>query len=142
MTFQDLPTVNAVLNSVSAVLLTLGFVEARKRNLETHRRYMLSAAVTSTLFLVSYLTYHFQVGATHFQAQGLVKSIYFVILISHTILAALAAPLVLLTLWRALRGDFIRHKRVARWTWPVWMVVSVTGVLIYLLLYHYPGASS
>ncbi len=136
MTIADLPIVNASLNSLSAVLLTAGFVFIRRGRQTAHRNCMLGAVVTSTLFLVSYLVYHYQAGRTVFKDPTWFRPIYLAILLTHTVLAAVIVPLVMVTLFRALRGHFDRHKRIARWTWPVWMYVSVTGVVIYLLLYQ------
>ena len=131
-----LPSINAVLNSLSALLLLVGYLFIRRGKVWAHRLFMLSALTASTLFLISYLTYHFQVGSVPFQGQGWIRWIYFTILISHTILAAVIVPLVLLTLFRALKGNFERHKRIARWTLPLWLYVSVTGVVVYWMLYR------
>ena len=132
----SLPSVNATLNATSAVLLIVGYYHIRQGRQQAHRACMLAAFSVSVLFLVSYLIYHFHVGATHFTGQGWIRSVYFVLLISHTILAALVPFLALLTLSRALRQQFERHRILARWTLPVWLYVSVTGVVIYWLLYH------
>jgi len=135
-----LPHLNALLNSTSAVLLVTGFVLIRRQRVRAHRNCQVSAVVTSTLFLASYLTYHYYHGASRFPGQGIVRPIYFTILISHTILAIVIVPLVLVTLYRAARGDFIGHRKIARWTLPIWLYVSVTGVIVYLMLYRiYPG---
>ncbi len=142
MSISDLPTLNAILNSISAFLLTIGYVFIKRKNREAHRRCMLGAFATSTLFLISYLTYHIgkQTGPTPFSGQGWIRSFYFTILISHTILAAVIVPLVFVTFARALKGNFDRHRRIARWTLPIWLYVSVTGVVVYLMLYHlYPA---
>lgn len=134
-----LPHLNAILNSTSAILLLAGFRFIRRGNIPAHRACQVSAVVTSTLFLISYLTYHYYHGATKFPGQGLVRPLYFAILITHTILAVVIVPLILITLYRAARGDFLRHRSIARWTLPLWLYVSVTGVLVYLMLYHlYP----
>jgi uncharacterized membrane protein YozB (DUF420 family) len=133
---SDLPALNATLNATSAVLLLAGWLMIRRRRVAAHRRCMLSAFVASSLFLVSYVVYHAQAGSRPFTGEGAVRSIYFAILISHVLLAALIVPLALVTLGRALRGDFARHRRIARWTFPAWMYVSVTGVVIYLMLYR------
>ena len=134
-----LPHLNAILNSTSALLLLAGFRFIRRR-IQAHRNCQVTAVVTSTLFLISYLTYHYYHGATRFPGQGLVRPLYFTILISHTILAVVIVPLILVTLYRAAHGDFIRHRRIARWTLPLWLYVSVTGVIVYLMLYHlYPS---
>jgi putative membrane protein len=135
-----LPHLNAVLNSTSAVLLLAGFRFIRRGKIQAHRNCQVTAFVTSTLFLVSYLTYHYYHGATRFAGQGFVRPLYFIILTTHTILAVVIVPLILITLYRAARRDFIRHRRIARWTLPLWLYVSVTGVIVYLMLYHlYPS---
>ena len=131
-----LPALNAALNGVSACLLSVGFLCIRRKHVTAHKTCMISAFVTSTIFLVSYLTYHYHVGSVPFRGQGWVRPVYFAILISHTFLAAATVPLVLVTLSRALRGRFDRHARIARWTLPVWLYVSVTGVIVYWMLYH------
>jgi len=133
----DLPTVNAILNAMSACFLICGYAFIRKRKIAAHRNCMLTAMTVSALFLISYLIYHSQVGATKFSGTGWVRPVYFAILISHTILAAVIVPMAIITLYRALRKDFQRHRRIARWTLPLWLYVSVTGVLIYLMLYHW-----
>ena len=133
---SDLPTVDAALNATSAVLLTLGFIFIRRGNVRAHKACMLSAVGTSTLFLACYLTYHYFHGTTRFLGQGLVRPLYFSILISHTVFAVVIVPLVLTTLYRALRGRFELHRRIARWTLPAWLYVSVTGVVVYWMLYH------
>lgn len=130
-----LPAVNALLNLASAFLLTAGYVFIRSKKIAAHKLCMLSAVATSTLFLISYLTYHYHVGSVPFRGLGWVRSVYFAVLISHTVLAAVIVPLVLVTLARALTGRFDRHKRVARWTLPLWIYVSVTGVVVYWMLY-------
>ena len=131
-----LPTVNAVLNGTSALLIALGIVLIRRRQRTAHKRVMLAAVTTSSLFLLSYVWYHAHVGNVKFPAHGWPRPVYFSILISHTILAAVVVPLVLVTVVRALRGRFERHRASARWTYPVWLYVSVTGVVIYVMLYH------
>ena len=133
---SDLPTVDAALNATSAVLLTLGFILIRRGKVRAHKACMLSAVGTSTLFLACYLTYHYFHGTTRFLGQGLVRPLYFSILISHTVFAVVIVPLVLTTLYRALRGRFELHRRIARWTLPAWLYVSVTGVVVYWMLYH------
>ena len=133
---SDLPTVDAALNATSAVLLTLGFILIRRGKVRAHKACMLSAVGTSTLFLSCYLTYHYFHGTTRFLGQGLVRPLYFSILISHTVFAVVIVPLVLTTLYRALRGRFELHRRIARWTLPAWLYVSVTGVVVYWMLYH------
>jgi len=135
-----LPHLNALLNGASAVLLLAGWTFIRRLRIKAHRNCQVSAVVTSTLFLASYLTYHYYHGATRFPGQGIARWIYFAILISHTILAIVIVPLVLVTLYRAIRGDFERHRKIARWTLPIWLYVSVTGVIVYLMLYQiYPA---
>lgn len=137
MSVADLPAVNACLNGLSAVFLAAGYRFIRRGNRVAHRNCMLSAFATSTLFLACYLTYHFSVRTyTRFTKPEWFRPIYLALLLSHTLLAAIIVPLVLMTLRRALMGSFERHKRIARWTWPIWMYVSVTGVVIYLLLYQ------
>ena len=136
MTVRDLPTLNAALNATSAVLLVLGYVLIRRGKREAHRRAMLGAVSCSALFLVSYLVYHAQVGSVRFQGQGWIRTLYFTILLTHTVLAAAIVPLVLLTLTRALQQRFDRHRRLARITFPLWAYVSVTGVVIYWMLYR------
>ena len=134
-----LPHLNALLNTTSTVFLIIGFIMIRKGRIKAHLRCQLAAVVTSTLFLISYLTYHYYHGDTRFLGQGIVRPFYFTILITHVILAMIIVPLVLFTLFRAWRSDFVKHKKIARWTLPIWLYVSVTGVIVYLMLYHlYP----
>jgi len=134
-----LPHLNAFLNSTSALLLIAGYSFIRAGRIDAHRKCQVTAFFTSTLFLISYLIYHYYHGESRFLGQGFVRPVYFTILISHVILAVVIVPLILITLYRAARGDFIRHKRIARWTLPLWLYVSVTGVIVYLMLYHiYP----
>jgi uncharacterized membrane protein YozB (DUF420 family) len=138
-TLRALPGLNALLNTLAAVLIVLGYRAVRRGEIETHRAFMLSASVTSALFLVSYLTYHAQVGSVRFTAQGLPRTIYFAVLLSHTVLAAVTLPLVLRTLYLGWKRHDDRHRRIARWTLPIWLYVSVTGVVVYLMLYRlYP----
>jgi len=135
-----LPHLNACLNGTSAVLLLAGYTSIKTRNVKAHRACQVSALVVSLLFLASYLTYHYYHGATRFQGTGLARPIYFTILFSHTILAIVIVPLIIITFRRALRNDFVRHRRIARVTLPLWLYVSVTGVIVYLMLYHiYPS---
>jgi len=135
-----LPPLNAVLNALSASLVVSGYICIRQGNATLHKRCMVSALGVSTLFLFGYLTLRAVAGMTRFTGEGWVRPVYFTILFSHTVLAAAIVPLVLVTLVRALRGEFDRHVRIARWTLPLWLYVSVTGVLIYWLLYHlYPS---
>jgi putative membrane protein len=132
---SQLPTLNAALNSLSAVFLFAGFLFIRSKNLSAHRACMLSAFTCSIFFLVSYLIYHFQVGSVSFKGQGWIRLVYFTILITHTLLAVTVVPLASITLIRALRKKFAAHRRIARWTFPIWLYVSVTGVVVYLMLY-------
>ncbi len=133
---RDLPAVNATLNATAAAWLVAGLVMVRRRRIRAHRACMLAAFATSSLFLVSYLVYHAQVGSTPFTGQGAVRLAYFAILISHTVLAALVPPLALITLVRGLRGRIPAHRAIARWTLPIWLYVSVTGVAVYWMLYR------
>jgi len=137
MTLHDLPAVNAALNSLSAVFLALGFIFIKRGNKIAHRNCMIAAFTTSVVFLACYLTYHATVKTvTHFVEPAWFRPIYLGILLTHTILAVVIVPLILMTLYRARRQDFEGHKRIARWTWPLWMYVSVTGVGVYLMLYQ------
>ena len=133
-----LPAVNAALNCTCTLLLTAGYFFIRRRKITAHKACMASALVTSILFLVSYLTYHYHVGSRPFGGQGAIRAVYFTILISHTTLAVAIVPLALVTVYRALKGRFDRHVRIARWTLPLWLYVSITGVIVYLMLYHLP----
>lgn len=142
MSLTDLPFANALLNSTSTLLLLTGYFFIRQKNIRFHRACMISALSTSTLFLVSYLVYHYNVGSVPFTGQGLVRPVYFSILVSHTLLAATLPPLAILTLVRALRARFDKHRSVARWTFPIWLYVSVTGVLIYLMLYRWYASTN
>ena len=143
MSVSFLPTFNAMLNATSGILIVIGFIMIRRRRIAAHRACMLSAVACSSLFLISYVVYHvgFGAGVTRFAGTGWVRTAYHTILISHTILALTVLPFVIVTLKRALGRDFIRHRRIARWTFPMWLYVSVTGVIVYLMLYHfYPVA--
>jgi len=131
-----LPLVNACLNTLSAGLLAAGFVFIRRRRIVAHVTCMLGAFAVSTLFLLSYVTYHYHAGSRPFTGQGWIRPVYFALLITHIVLAAAIVPLALTTIYRAARGTFDRHVRIARVTLPVWLYVSVTGVLVYWLLYH------
>lgn len=141
MTFADLPAVNACLNGLSAIFLTAGYYFIRKQNKTAHRNCMVAAFITSVLFLICYITYHSYVayvlhkGPTVFKEPQWFRPIYLTILLTHTVLAVVIVPMVLMTLNRALKQRFELHKKIARWTWPIWMYVSVTGVVIYWLLY-------
>ena len=136
MTVHDLPAVNAALNATSGVLLLIGYALIRARRIEQHRRCMLAAFATSSLFLMCYVIYHAQVGSVRFTRQGIVRPIYFTILITHVSLAAVVLPLAIVTLSRGLKARYARHRAIARWTLPIWLYVSVTGVLVYVLLYQ------
>jgi putative membrane protein len=140
MTLSDLPALNAGLNATSATLLVIGYGLIRQKNVFAHRLCMSAAFLTSTLFLASYLYYHFHHGSTKFQGQGAVRLVYFAILLTHTILAVVIVPLIFITFARALGGNFGKHRAIARWTLPAWLYVSVTGVIVYLMLYQlYPA---
>jgi putative membrane protein len=132
-----LPGANAFFNSLSAICLALGYVNIRRKNRTVHMRFMLSATVFSALFLVSYITYHYFHGDTKFPGHGWIRPVYFFILITHIGLSMVALPLILLTLWWALRSEFRFHRKIARWTFPIWMYVSVTGVIVYFVLRAY-----
>jgi putative membrane protein len=136
ISISELPALNATLNGVSAVLLAGGYVAILNRRILLHKICMVSAFLTSTIFLISYLTYHAHVGSVRFNHFGWIRPVYFSVLFTHTILAALIVPLVLVTLSRALQEKFERHKKIARWTLPLWFYVSVTGVVIYWMLYR------
>jgi putative membrane protein len=136
MTLSQLPALNAVLNGLSAIMLILGYRFIKKREILAHRVCMSGAFLTSVLFLISYVTYHFYHRTTLFQGPGWARPIYFFILFTHVVLAIVIVPLVLITLSRALRGRFLSHRRIARITLPLWLYVSVTGVLVYLILYQ------
>ena len=135
MALSALPTLNALLNILATALLLSGYIMVRLGNVEIHRTCMLAAFATSTVFLVSYLIYHFNVGSVPFTGQGPIRILYFTVLISHIILAALVPPLALVTLTHGLKKRFDRHRRIARWTLPIWLYVSVTGVIVYVMLY-------
>ncbi len=136
MTIVLLPTINAALNATAAVLLTAGYLFIRRGRISAHRACMIAAFVVSVLFLVSYLTYHAQAGSRHFPGVGPVRVVYFAVLLSHTLLAAIVPVLAIVTLARGLRGQYDRHVRIARWTLPIWLYVSVTGVVVYVMLYR------
>lgn len=140
--YSILPHLNASLNASSFVLLSLGYWFIRRKRVIAHRNCQVSALIASIIFLVSYLVYHQHHGVTRFAGQGIARPIYFTILITHTFLAALIVPFVIITVRRAKRRDFLRHKRVARFTLPLWLYVSITGVIVYVMLYHlYPVSS-
>lgn len=136
LSVRDLPTLNALLNATSAALLVAGWVLVRRRRLEAHRRAMLAAFACSIAFLVSYLIYHAQVGSVRFEGQGGVRTLYLAILLTHTVLAAAVPVLAAVTLSRALARRFDRHRQLARWTLPIWLYVSITGVVVYWMLYR------
>lgn len=136
MDLHHLPTLNALLNTTSAILLGRGYFLIRRRRIEAHKQTMLAALCVSAAFLVSYLVYHYNVGSVRFQHTGAIRTVYLSILLTHTVLAAAVAPLALVTVWRAWKGRFDKHRRLARITLPIWLYVSVTGVVVYLMLYH------
>jgi uncharacterized membrane protein YozB (DUF420 family) len=136
VTVSDLPALNATLNATAAVLLAVGWILIRRGRIAQHRAVMIAAFCTSVLFLISYLTYHAQIGSKHFPGTGAVRIVYFTILLTHTVLAATIVPLVLITLSRGLKRRDARHRAIARWTMPLWMYVSVTGVIVYVMLYR------
>jgi putative membrane protein len=136
MGISDLSTVNAALNATSAILIGSGFYFIKQKNIAAHKFCMIAALGVSTLFLASYLFYHYNVGSVRFMKQGWIRDVYFPLLITHTILAAVVLPLVLRTAFLAFKGRFPNHVRIAKWAFPTWMYVSVTGVIVYLMLYH------
>jgi uncharacterized membrane protein YozB (DUF420 family) len=133
---SQLPSLNAALNALSAVLLVGGYLFIKSRNINAHKRCMLAAFTSSILFLASYLFYHYQVGSVPFKGQGGIRVVYFTVLLTHTVLATVVVPLALVTLFRAFRERFDAHRRIARWTLPIWLYVSVTGVIVYAMLYQ------
>lgn len=145
ITVRDLPAVNASLNALCTVLLLVGFKLIRKRRINAHKRVMLSAFVVSILFLTCYLIYHAQVGSVKYPNAGPIRTVYYAILLTHVLLAFTVPVLAIITLTRALTAKFDKHRRIARWTFPIWLYVSVTGVIVYLMLYQFahpviPGA--
>jgi uncharacterized membrane protein YozB (DUF420 family) len=136
MTVHDLPAVNASLNALSGLLLLIGYIFIRNGQVAAHRRCMIAAFSTSSLFLLCYVIYHAQVGSVRFVRHGFVRPLYYTILITHVTLAAVVLPFAIVTLSRGLKAKYAKHRMVARWTWPMWMYVSVTGVLVYVLLYQ------
>lgn len=136
MDYRDLPALNATLNATATVLLIAGYRLIRAGKREAHRKAMLAAFAMSVLFLLSYLIYHAQAGSVPFQKQGFIRTVYFFVLITHVVLAALVPFLAGITLWRAWKGQFDRHRRIARWTFPIWLYVSITGVVVYWMLYQ------
>jgi len=133
---SDLPALNATLNATCAVLLTIGWTLIRRGRVDLHKKVMIAAFCTSVAFLVSYLVYHAQVGSVRFTKEGPIRIVYFTILLTHTVLAATIVPMVLMTLSRGLKRQDVRHRALARWTMPLWLYVSVTGVVVYLMLYR------
>ena len=136
MEIQDLPALNAALNATAGVFISTGYLFIRQGHQTAHKRCMLAALATSTLFLVSYVVYHASTGSRPYQGEGLSRIVYFTILITHVVLAASVPPLAIVTLTRGLKGRYPQHRKIARWTFPIWMYVSVTGVLVYVLLYQ------
>jgi len=136
MSIHDLPSVNAALNATAAVLLVWGYTLIRRKRIQTHRKVMLAAFATSSLFLICYVIYHAQVGSVRFAKTGSIRTVYLSILATHTLLAATVPVLAVITLSRGLKERFDKHRKIARWTLPIWLYVSVTGVVVYLMLYH------
>jgi uncharacterized membrane protein YozB (DUF420 family) len=136
LTVSDLPALNATLNATSAVLLTIGWTLIRRGRVDLHKKVMIAAFCTSTVFLISYLVYHAQVGSVRFTKEGPIRIVYFTILLTHTVLAAAIVPMVLMSLSRGLKRQDVRHRAIARWTMPLWLYVSVTGVIVYVMLYR------
>ena len=136
MSYSDLPAINAGLNGASAVLLISGFIFIRRKQQSAHAQCMIGAVICSILFLISYITYHAHAGTTYFRNPPWFRPFYLTLLTTHTILAVAVVPLVIVTLSRALRARFDLHKKIARWTWPIWIYVSVTGVVIYFIVYR------
>ena len=138
--YSVLPHLNATLNASSFILLSSGYYFIRQKRVIAHRNCQMAALTASVLFLISYIVYHLHHGTTRFAGQGIARPIYFTILTTHTILAVVIVPFVIVTVRRPMRGDFLRHKAIARWTLPMWLYVSITGVVVYLMLYHlYPS---
>ena len=137
ITIADLPAVNATLNGIAAILLVIGYVLIRRRRIAQHRAVMLTAFCTSILFLTSYLVYHAHTGSKHFPGQGPIRLVYFGVLLSHTVLAATVPFLAIITLSRGLAARYDRHRAIARWTLPIWLYVSITGVIVYFMLYRF-----
>ena len=136
MSLSDLPALNATLNATSALLLVIGYAFIRRGQIRRHRAVMIAACVVSTLFLTSYVIYHANIGSKPFQGRGPVRVVYFTILLTHVVLAAAVVPLAIITLSRGLRERFDRHVAIARWTFPIWLYVSITGVIVYVMLYR------
>jgi len=144
--YDSLAPLDAILNATAAILLLAGYIAIRRHHVQVHRACMISAFTVSMAFFISYCIYHYHVGDVRFGGQGLIRPAYFTLLSTHVVLAAAIVPLALITLGRALRGRFARHRRIARWTWPIWMYVSVTGVVVYLMVYwlypHLPPSAT
>ena len=136
MDYTLLPTLNAILNASSGILVLLGYRNIKRSNESVHKRFMLSAMGVSAIFFASYLFYHWEVGSVKFQGSGMIRTFYFTLLISHTILAVAIVPMVLRTAFLALTGNFAKHRKIAKWTFPIWVYVSITGVIVYLMLYQ------
>ena len=136
MSVSLLPTVNALLNGIASILLVLGFIQIKRGNRDTHKKIMLTALAVSLLFLCSYLFYHYRVGSIPYPYHDWTRPVYYIILIPHVILAGVMSPFIIIAVWHALHENFNRHKRLVRWVFPVWMYVSVTGVIIYFMLYR------
>ena len=137
MTISTLPTINALLNGIATVLLVLGFIEIKKKNVQAHKKLMPAALLVSILFLTTYLIYHYYAGSTPYPHHNWTRVLYFSILIPHIILAGLIAPFIIIVVWRAWSGSFKKHKKLARIVWPVWVFVSISGVIVYLMLYQF-----
>lgn len=137
MTVQDLPSLNASLNAIAGFLLLFGYIAIKQDKKELHKKLMVSALVVSAAFLTSYLIYHYHVPSKKFPDLGWIKTVYFLILFPHIILAAVMVPMILKTFWHAFRGEWEKHKKIAKITFPIWMYVSVTGVIVYFMLYHW-----
>jgi uncharacterized membrane protein YozB (DUF420 family) len=137
MDIQSLPAVNATLNGIAAVLLAIGYTLIRKKRIDAHKRVMLTAFSVSVVFLACYLFYHYNAGVVYYQKTGIIRYVYLTILTTHTILAVITPVLAIITLRRGLRMDVTRHRAIARWTFPIWMYVSVTGVIVYFMLYRF-----
>jgi len=139
LSIENLPAINAALNGTAGILLAIGYYFIKQGNMAAHKKAMISAFVVSSIFLVSYLVYHAHAGSTKFLGTGFIRPVYFTILISHIILAAVIVPMAIITMFRGLKARYDKHKKIARWTLPIWLYVSVTGVMIYFMLYHiYP----
>jgi uncharacterized membrane protein YozB (DUF420 family) len=136
MSVTDLPALNATLNAISTILLITGWIFIKRGQRQRHEQFMLAAVLTSTLFLISYVIYHWQVGSVPFKGTGWIRTVYFAILIPHVILAAAIVPMILITTSRGLSRKYDKHRRIARWTLPLWLYVSITGVIVYVMLYQ------